>query len=200
MYAVECRITTKRGRPGRVAISSKNGSMTRTARAAIILSAGVLAGCAANTDYPPFWWTPQDRVKDMLEIAEVNENDVVYDLGSGDGRIVIAAAEKYGARGVGIEIDVSLVEKSRVAAEAAGVADRVRFVRGDFYETDFSDATVVTLYLFEETNEKLKPYFIEQLAPDTRIVTYKYRMPGWTPVKSKKRVYLYALPSADSHK
>ena len=174
--------------------------MTRTARAAIILSAGVLAGCAANTDYPPFWWTPQDRVKDMLEIAEVNENDVVYDLGSGDGRIVIAAAEKYGARGVGIEIDVSLVEKSRVAAEAAGVADRVRFVRGDFYETDFSDATVVTLYLFEETNEKLKPYFIEQLAPDTRIVTYKYRMPGWTPVKSKKRVYLYALPSADSHK
>ncbi len=134
----------------------------------------------------------------MLEIADVDENDVVYDLGSGDGRIVIAAAEKYGARGVGIEIDPDLVEKSSLAAEAAGVADRVKFVRGDFYETDFSDATVVTLYLFEETNEKLKPYFIEQLAPETRIVTYKYKMPGWTPVKKNKRVYLYALPGAGS--
>ena len=134
----------------------------------------------------------------MLEIAEVTESDVVYDLGSGDGRIVIAAAEKYGARGVGIEIDPDLIEKSRLAAEAAGVADRVSFVRGDFYETDFSDATVVTLYLFEETNEKLKPYFAEQLAPNARIVTYKYRMPGWTPVKTKKRVYLYALPGAGS--
>ncbi len=78
------------------------------------------------------------------------------------------------------------------------VADRVRFVRGDFWETDFSDATVVTLYLFEETNEKLKPYFIEQLAPETRIVTYKYKMPGWTPVKTRKREYLYALPGAGS--
>lgn len=168
----------------------------RTLKAALLLSAGLLFGCAANTDYPPFWWTPQDRVKDMLEIAEVDENDIVYDLGSGDGRIVIAAAENYGADGVGIEIDQALVEKSRLAAEAAGVADRVRFVRGDFYETDFSDATVVTLYLFEETNEKLKPYFIEQLAPETRIVTYKYKIPGWTPVEKKKRVYLYALPDA----
>ncbi len=165
---------------------------------ALILSAGLLAGCAANTDYPPFWWTPQDRVTDMLEIAGVNEDDIVYDLGSGDGRIVIAAAEKYGARGVGIEIDSSLVEKSRDAAEAAGVSNRVNFVKGDFYETDFSEATVLTLYLFEETNEKLKPYFVEQLAPGTRIVTYKYRMPGWTPVKTKKRVYLYALPTSAS--
>ena len=169
-----------------------------TLKVTFFVCAGLLAGCAANTDYPPFWWTPQDRVKDMLEIADVDENDVVYDLGSGDGRIVIAAAEKYGARGVGIEINPDLVKQSGVAAEAAGVADRVRFVRGDFYETDFSDATVLTLYLFEETNEKLKPYFIEQLAPETRIVTYKYKIPGWTPVKTRKRVYLYALPGVGS--
>ena len=184
--------------PGRIAIKRTARQSAWILKAAFFLCAGLLAGCAANTDYPPFWWTPQDRVKDMLEIADVDENDVVYDLGSGDGRIVIAAAEKYGARGVGIEIDPGLVEKSSLAAEAAGVADRVKFVRGDFYETDFSEATVVTLYLFEETNEKLKPYFIEQLAPETRIVTYKYKMPGWTPVKKNKRVYLYALPGAGS--
>lgn len=160
----------------------------------LVLSALLLTGCAANTDYPPFWWTPQDRVSDMLEIAEVTEDDVVYDLGSGDGRIVIAAAQTYGARGVGIEIDPDLVETSNNAAAEAGVSDRVRFVRGDFYETDFSDATVVMMYLFEETNEKLKPYLIEQLPSDARIVTYKYRMPGWTPVRANKRVYLYKLP------
>jgi len=160
----------------------------------LILPALLLTACAANTDYPPFWWTPQDRVTDMLEIAEVTEDDVVYDLGSGDGRIVIAAAQKFGARGVGVEIDPDLVEQSNNAAAEAGVSDRVRFVRGDFYETDFSAATVVTMYLFEETNAKLKPYLMEQLAPDARIVTYKYRMPGWTPVKTNKRVYLYALP------
>ncbi len=184
--------------PGRTAIKQTARASAWNIRAIFLLSAGLLAGCAANTHYPPFWWTPQDRVKDMLEIADVSESDVVYDLGSGDGRIVIAAAEKYGARGVGIEIDHELVEESRLAAEAAGVADRVTFVRGDFYETDFSDATVVTLYLFEEANERLKPHFIEQLAPESRIVTYKYKVPGWTPVKTNKRVYLYALPGAGS--
>lgn len=166
------------------------------ASAGIFVSALLLAGCAANTDYPPFWWTPQERVEVMLEIAAVNENDIVYDLGSGDGRIVITAAQKYQARGVGIEINPDLVEISNLAAREAGVADRVRFERSDFYEADFSEATVVTMYLFEETNEKLKPILIEQLAPDTRIVTYKYKMPGWTPVKTYKRVYLYALPGA----
>ncbi len=166
--------------------------------AGILVSVLSLAGCAANTDYPPFWWTPQDRVKVMLEIADVDENDVVYDLGSGDGRIVITAARDYGARGVGIEINQELVEESNLAAREAGVADRVRFERSDFYEADFSEATVVTMYLFEETNAKLKPILIEQLAPDTRIVTYKYKMPGWTPVKSHRRVYLYALPDAGS--
>lgn len=171
-------------------------SKTVRAIAGVFMSVLLLAGCAANTDYPPFWWTPQDRVDVMLEIAEVNENDVVYDLGSGDGRIVITAAKKFGARGVGIEYDPDLVAISNRDARDAGVADRVRFERSDFYEADFSEATVVTMYLFEETNAKLKPILIEQLAPGTRIVTYKYKMPGWTPVKSHKRVYLYALPGA----
>ncbi len=133
----------------------------------------------------------------MLELAEVTKDDVVYDLGSGDGRIVIAAAEKYGARGVGVEIDPTLIEESIRSAREAGVSDRVRFVRGDFYETDIGEASVVTLYLFEETNAKLKPILLEQLPPDARIVTYKYRIPGWTPLKQEKRVFLYRLPGEE---
>ena len=133
----------------------------------------------------------------MLELAEVSESDVVYDLGSGDGRIVIAAAKRHGARGVGIEIDSELVEKSRLNAREAGVSDRVRFLRQDFYDADIGAATVVFLYLFEEANELLKPILLEQLPPDARVVTYKYRMPGWTPLKQKRRVYLYALPEVE---
>ena len=130
----------------------------------------------------------------MLALAEVTADDVVYDLGSGDGRIVIAAAKTHGARGVGVEIHPGLIEESVRNAREAGVADRVRFVQGDFYETDISEASVVTLYLFEETNEKLKPVFLSQLRPETRIVTYKYRIPGWEPKKSNGPVYLYTLP------
>ncbi len=96
----------------------------RTIAAGLILSACLLAGCAAQTDYPPFWWTPDERVEEMLALAQVTENDVVYDLGSGDGRIVIAAAEKFGARGVGIEINQYLIDESNRNARAAGVADR----------------------------------------------------------------------------
>ncbi len=175
-------------------------SPTSKTRAALAFFALLLAGCGAYTeytDYPPWWPTPDGRVVDMLAIAELEENDIVYDLGSGDGRIVIAAAKQYGARGVGIEYSPALVKQSRHAAEEAGVSERVRFIQGDFYETDFSEATVVMMYLFEQTNEKLKPYLVEQLAPDARIVTYKYKMPGWTPVKSVENVYLYAIPVAE---
>ncbi len=167
---------------------------------AVAFFALLLTGCGAYTEYtnyPPWWPTPESRVADMLAIAELDENDIVYDLGSGDGRIVIAAAKEYGARGVGVEYAPALVKQSRRAAEEAGVSERVRFVQGDFYETDFSEATVVMLYLFEQTNEKLKPYLVEQLAPDAKIVTYKYKMPGWTPVKSLEKVYLYAIPVAE---
>ncbi len=157
-----------------------------------------VAGCAKNADYPPWWWTPNSRVEAMLELAEVTAEDVVYDLGSGDGRIVIAAATEYGARGVGIEINPELVAMSEQKAREAQVADRVQFVSADFWHADISEATVVTLYLFEETNEKLKPILIEQLDPDARVLTYRYKIPGWTPKKQTKgfwgTVYLYALP------
>ena len=135
----------------------------------------------------------------MLELAQVTSDDVVYDLGSGDGRIVIAAAAKYGARGVGIEIDPALVELSEQKAREAEVSDHVRFVLADFWHADIHEATVITLYLFEQTNAKLKPILIKQLDPDVRILTYRYKIPGWTPKKKTEgfwgTVYLYALPA-----
>jgi len=159
----------------------------------------MVSGCAVHADYPPWWATPPSKVESMLALAEVTQDDIVYDLGSGDGRIVIAAAKTYGARGVGIEIDPELIRISTETARDSGVSDRVRFVRGDFWTSDISEASVVTMYLFEETQAKLKPILLEQLHPDTRIVTYWYKIPGWTPVKTKKgiigNIYLYALPS-----
>ena len=129
----------------------------------------------------------------MLELAQVTPNDIVYDLGSGDGRIVIAAASKYGARGVGIEIESKLVKASRQKAIEAGVSNRVLFVEQDMFEADISEATVVTLYLWENVNARLKPKLMEQLKPDTRIVTNTYKIPGWTPVKQIGKLYLYSL-------
>lgn len=107
----------------------------------------------------------------MLELANVTAEDVVYGLCSGDGRIVIAAAKIYEASGVGIEINPELVGLSERKAREAQVSDRVQFVLEDFWHADISDASVVTLYLFEETNDMLKPILIEQLGPDARILT-----------------------------
>ncbi len=127
----------------------------------------------------PFGATPHEVVAEMLALAEVGKDDVVYDLGSGDGRIPIAAATQGGARGVGVELRSELVEKSRKAAEEAGVADRVRFLEKDFFEVDISDATVVMLYLFPRTTLRLRPKLLEELQPGTRIVAYDYGIEGW---------------------
>ena len=131
----------------------------------------------------------------MLDMADVTADDVVYDLGSGDGRIVITAAQQYGARGVGIEIDPTLVRRSEESAREAGVADRTRFLVQDFFETDLGEATVVTLYLYPKVNEMLKPQMAEQLGPDARIVTYRYEIPGWTPVEKSGPIRRYAVPT-----
>ena len=116
----------------------------------------------------------------MLQLAGVGPSDVVYDLGSGDGRIPIIAAQKYGARGVGIEIDPKLVELSWRIANEAQVADRVKFIVGDLYETDFSQATVVTTYLSPSIMKLLQPR-LRALKPGTRIVSHQFSMPGWEP-------------------
>ena len=129
--------------------------------------------------------TPQAVVEGMLAIAEVSASDVVYDLGSGDGRIVITAAKKYGARGVGVEIDQRLVQKARENAAAAGVSDRVRFVSENLFASDISEATVVTLYLLQSINERLRPKLVRELKPGTRIVSHVFNMgPEWPPQKT----------------
>jgi len=128
----------------------------------------------------PFITTPGDVVERMLELAGTKADDLVADLGSGDGRIVIAAARKYGARGLGIELDQKLVDLSRENARKAGVADRVAFVQGDVLEADFSKATVVTVYLLPNLISQLEPRFLA-LRPGTRIVSHSFRMPSWRP-------------------
>lgn len=130
----------------------------------------------------PFVPTPYDVVERMLALAQVTKNDVVYDLGSGDGRLVIAAA-KRGARGVGIDIDPQRIEESRAAAKAAGVEHLVEFRLQDALEADVSGATVVTLYLLSSSNRKLRPRLTEQLKPGSRIVSHQFGMGDWEPEK-----------------
>ncbi len=142
--------------------------------------------------------TPNDVVAKMLEMAQVTANDTVYDLGCGDGRIVIAAAQKYGARGVGVDIDPERIKEARENARQARVADRVRFVLGDLFETDISAATVVTLYLLTELNIKLRPKLLAELKPGTRVVSHAFSMGEWKPERtaevSGSRVYLWRVP------
>jgi len=146
----------------------------------------------------PYVETPRAVVDSMLAMAGVTESDVVYDLGSGDGRIPIIAAEEYGARGVGIEIQERLVDTARAKARAAGVADRVEFRRQDLFEADISEATVVTLYLLPEVNMKLRPKLFRELEPGTWVVSHGFDMEEWLPLSTKevrgRRLFLWRIP------
>jgi ubiquinone/menaquinone biosynthesis C-methylase UbiE len=145
-----------------------------------------------------FVGTPPAVVDAMLAGADVKSTDIVYDLGSGDGRIVITAAQKYGARGVGIEIDPARIKEAEENARKAGVSDRVRFVNADLFEADIHEATVVTLYLLEELNVKLRPKLLRELQPGTRVVSHRFRMGDWQPEKSMnvgdRAVYFWTIP------
>ena len=127
----------------------------------------------------PFVPTPQDVVDRMLELAGVTSDDVVYDLGCGDGRIVITAAQRFGARGVGVDIDPQRIAESNANAERAGVQHLVRFIQQDALAVDVSDATVVTLYLLSSSNLKLRPGLTSQLRPGARIVSHAFSMGDW---------------------
>jgi len=151
---------------------------------AILAAVALLAPSPrAQERLAPFVVTPDDVVERMLQLASVGAGDVVYDLGSGDGRIVIAAAKLFGARGVGIDIDPALIDRARANAAAAGVANRVTFRREDAMTADISDATVVTLYLLAASNVKLRPRLETQLRPGTRIVAHNFGMGDWEPRK-----------------
>lgn len=147
----------------------------------------------------PFVSSRQSVVEEMLEAANVTEDDVVYDLGSGDGRIVITAAQEYGARGVGIEIDTQLVREARQNAAEAGVDDRVEFRLQDMFEADFSDATVIALYLLPDANRQLRPELFEQLDPGDRVVSHDFDMGAWDPDTTiqmdRAKIHRWTIPS-----
>jgi trans-aconitate methyltransferase len=164
------------------------------------------AAAAAKAPVPPpanhpdvmYVPTRQNVVEEILKLGEVKAGDVLYDLGSGDGRIPITAASRFGIRAVGIEIDDQLVAHSRANAEAAGVAHLVTFRSEDLFDADFSDASVVTLYLLDSLNLKLRPRLLAQLAPGTRIVSHDFLMGDWRPEKAiqvgRSRLYLWTVP------
>jgi SAM-dependent methyltransferase len=149
---------------------------------ALLASAGAAQDTAASrtpdVHYVP---TPHHVVEAMLRLTAVKPGDVVYDLGSGDGRIPIAAAKRFGARGVGIDIDPARIEEANANAKSQGVSDRVRFLRQDLFQTDFSSATVVTLYLLPSLNVKLRPMLFRVLKPGTRIASHAFDMGDWQP-------------------
>lgn len=134
----------------------------------------------------PFVPTPPDVVDRMLEMAQVKSGDVIYDLGSGDGRIIIRAAKRYGVKGVGIEIDAGLVQKARDNAFKEKVDQLVEFRMQDALTVDVSPATVVTLYMLPEFNAKLRPIFDKQLKPGSRVVSHDYEIEGWVPDKIER--------------
>lgn len=145
----------------------------------------------------PFVPTPDEVVAKMLELAKVTKSDVVYDLGSGDGRIVIAAAKK-GARGVGVDINPVRIEESTANAKKAGVSERVKFINSDLFDADLREATVVTLYLLPSVNLRLRPKLFRELKPGTRVVSHSFDMGEWKPERTENvlgaQVYLWVVP------
>ena len=169
--------------------------------AALALAVGACAPVPGQE--VPYVQTPHKVVEAMLRLAEVTRDDVVYDMGSGDGRIVIAAALDFGARGVGVEIDPKLVAESNRWAAWAKVTDRVRFVQQDLFQTDLTPATVVTLYITRELNLRLLPKLLRELRPGARIVSHRFDMGDWVPTRHVRiqgegnnyDVYLWVVPA-----
>src|SRR5262249_798270 len=165
----------------------------------LLLIASVVLGCArAPGSVAPDVRTPQVVVVEMLRLGQVTSSDVVYDLGSSDGRIVITAAQEFGARGVGLEIEPALVAEAESNARRAKVADRVRFVQQDIFEADLSEATVVTIYLSAEANARLRPKLLAQLKPGSPIVSHDFPMADWKPdrvvtFKGPERIHVLSL-------
>lgn len=182
----------------------------RTSLVLALVLALVAAAGAQTTTTPierrpdvPYVPTNEAVVDQMLKMAAVGKNDVVYDLGSGDGRIVIAAVQRYGAaRGVGIDIDPDRVREARENAQKAGVADRVTFIQGDLFQADIREATVVTMYLLQDVNLRLRPKLLSDLRPGTRVVSHNYHMGDWEPKEKasvpvggiEHTVYFWVIP------
>jgi ubiquinone/menaquinone biosynthesis C-methylase UbiE len=146
----------------------------------------------------PFVPTPHVVVEEMLRLAQVGPNDFVMDLGSGDGRILIAAARKFGARGIGVDLDPDRIAESNYSAQLQGVTERVSFQQQDLFKFDISKATVITMYLLPSVNIRLRPRLLSELKPGTRIVSHDFTMEDWQPDQKstvRKNVFLYIVPA-----
>ncbi len=184
------------------AVSTGHHTLSRLATpgCALLLAAALPAASQVFPQFPydvPFVPSPQVTVDEMLRLAEVSEKDFVIDLGSGDGRMVITAAKKFGARGVGVDLDHDLVMQSEDSAREAGVSDRVSFLEQDLFKTDLSRATVITMYLLPSVNMKLRPRLLE-LKPGTRIVAHDFDLGDWQPDRKtmvRKNTFLWIVPA-----
>ena len=171
-------------------------------KALIAVSAALIAAAPsfARDQYPDVIYvpTPHEVVDDMLRLANVHKGDVLYDLGSGDGRIAIAAAKKFGIKAVGIDIDPERIKEATENAKKAGVSNLVEFRQEDLFKADFKEATVVTLYLLPDLYVKLRPRLWEELRPGTRIVSHQFDMGTWKPEKrlesNGRTVYFWTVP------
>jgi len=150
----------------------------------------------------PFVPTRPEMVEQMLKLAEVKKTDTVYDLGCGDGRIVIMAAEKFGARGVGVDLNPERIKEANENARKAGVTDRVKFIEGNLFDADIHAATVVALYLLPDVNLRLRPKLLKDLKPGTRIVSHAFDMGDWKPDKQVQAdhstLFLWTIPASDA--
>jgi predicted RNA methylase len=188
----------------------------RAARSGV--SAALAIFCAASLGYAqrykpdlknrlaPFVSSPQRAVDKMLDMANLKPGETLYDLGCGDGRILIAAAQKFKVKAVGIEISERLAHRAENNVKALGLENRVRVIRGDFMQTDLSPADVVTLYLITTANENLRPNLEKYLKKDARVVSYDYPIPGWKAIDEQETdpsrlgnrhtIYLYEIPTS----
>jgi cyclopropane fatty-acyl-phospholipid synthase-like methyltransferase len=175
-------------------------SFTATLLAFASIGASITLAQPPPLRTPDIHFTPTDQpVADaMLRLARITKDDVVYDLGSGDGRIPILAAQKYGARGVGVELDPRLIALSREVAREGEVTDRVTFIEGDLFTVDISSATVVTLYLSATINNRLQPKLRQELRPGARIVSHQFPIGNWPPDETmrveKEDLFLWIVP------
>jgi len=178
----------------------------------LALAAAAQNSKPSRTPDVPYVPTTEPAVEEMLKLAKVTKNDIVYDLGCGDGRIVIAAAKNYGARGVGIDINPERIAEANENAKKAGVTHLVKFIEQDLFEANFREATVVTLFLLTEVNLKLKPKLLAELKPGTRVVSNTFEMGDWKPEKEAKlngedseysylssKFFLWTIPAKAAH-
>lgn len=176
--------------------------MKNTTQVLVVALLGAAFAWAQSAEAPaldvPFVPTAPELVEQMLKLGQIKKTDTLYDLGCGDGRIVIMAAQRYGAHAVGVDLNPERIAEANENAKKAGVTGLVRFVQGNLYDADIHDATVVTLYLLPDVNLKLRPKLLRDLRPGTRVVSHSFDMGDWKPDKQidtdGSRIYLWTIP------